>query len=54
MTYFQWKKTHMGEGGDMGSLMSTPECSPEACSCLYIKVYWAWDRRIGAWVHYAA
>lgn len=47
MTWFQW---------DNGNLEATT-CEPlRPCTSLRraVKVYWAWDRSIGGWVHYRA
>lgn len=49
MTYYQWTT---------GKLVTTPECSkelgcPRASHNVFTGVYWAWDRSLGAWVHYA-
>ena len=46
--YFQWTT---------GEVELTPFCSPRL-GCPYAShtdrvVYWAWDRQLGAWVHYA-
>jgi hypothetical protein len=50
MIYYQWTD---------GSLHVTEECSRVLGCARYhgrgsLTVYWAWDRSIGAWVHYAA
>jgi len=51
MTYYQWAH---------GGKVVTTDCAPGAC--LHAKrwgwpeghVHWAWDRSLGAWVHYVA
>lgn len=44
MTWFQQ---------DNGNLETTT-CEPKDCTRFMGQVYWAWDRRIGGWVHYRA
>lgn len=50
MTYYQWTSGH---------IVAT-FCAPFSCGAFKHgrfsapkKVYWAWDRSLGAWVHYA-
>lgn len=53
VTYYQW---------DNGRIVITPDCKPKQCMQsgrhgnypAPKKVYWAWDRGLGAWIHYAA
>ena len=47
MSYFQ------GSDGKLGSTV----CSPKlGCASFHRnrKIFWAWDRSLGAWVHYTA
>lgn len=39
-----------------GSLRAAPLCKREWCYCGVVggqRVFWAWDRGLGAWIHYA-
>ena len=51
MTYYQWLNG--------GVVVVTPDCSHKLGCPHYShtggrKLYWAWDRSLGAWVHYVA
>jgi hypothetical protein len=48
VTYFQWAHG--------GKIVSTPNCEPNNCrhnGPIAKAALWAWDRRLGAWIHYA-
>lgn len=46
MTWFQWAH---------GGKVQATTCKPGTCNQkIRGKVYWAWDRFLGAWVHYTA